>query len=89
VSIKSGEVHINDVALIGASGSTPTPIQSFGIPFALFTLQDAIDFTRYAVQATIDTMRFQSREKTVGGPVDILVITPDNASWIVQKRLSA
>ena len=79
---------INDVLLVGASGSAPTPIPTFGIPFAFFTLQDAIDFTRYAVQATIDTMRFQSREKTVGGPVDILVITPDSARWIVQKQLS-
>ena len=79
---------INDVLLVDPAGSTPTPIPSFGIPFAFFTLQDAIDFTSYAIQATIDTMRFQSREKTVGGPVDILVITPETARWIAQKQLS-
>jgi len=32
------------------------------------TLQDAIDFANYAIRATIDTIRFQQTEKTVGGP---------------------
>lgn len=54
-----------------------------------FTLQDAIDFARYAVQVTIDTMRFQETVKTVGGPVDILVIRPlpDGGKWISRKEL--
>ena len=51
------------------------------------TLQDAIDFARYAVKTTIDTMRFQKRLKTVGGPIDILVIKPDAAQWINRKEL--
>jgi len=78
---------INDVALVGAGGAASTPIPNFGVPFQFFTLQDAIDFASYAMRATIDTMRFQAREKTVGGPVDILVITPDDARWIAQKQL--
>lgn len=80
---------VNEVALVGAEGTSPTPIPSFGVPFEFFTLQDAIDFANFAMRATIDTMRFQTREKTVGGPVDILVITPDDARWIAQKQLSA
>ena len=40
---------------------------------------DAIDFAKYAIQTTIDTMKFQQRGKTVGGPIDILIIKPDNA----------
>ena len=52
-----------------------------------FTLQDAIDFARYAVQVTIDTMRFQETVKTVGGPVDVLVIRPDGGRWISRKEL--
>lgn len=52
-----------------------------------FTLQDAIDFARYAVQVTIDTMRFQKTVKTVGGPVDILVIRPEGGRWISRKEL--
>jgi len=77
---------VNDVALVNPGGAH-TPIPSFGVPFQFFTLQDAIDFANYAMRATIDTMRFQAREKTVGGPVDIIVITPDSARWIAQKQL--
>jgi hypothetical protein len=78
---------MNEVALV-APDSNPTPLPNFGVPFQWFTLQDAIDFASYAIRATIDAMRFQAREKTVGGPVDVLVITPDNAHWIAQKQLS-
>ena len=52
-----------------------------------FTLQDAIDFARFAVRTTIDTMSFQSRVKTVGGPIDILVIKPTEAIWIEKRQL--
>lgn len=80
---------LNNVALVGAPGTAPVPIPNFAVPFEFFTLQDAIDFASFAIRATIDTMRFQAREKTVGGPVDLLVITPDNAQWITQKKLTA
>lgn len=52
-----------------------------------FTLQDAIDFARYAVQVTIDTMKFQRTVKTVGGPIDILVIQSSGGRWINRKEL--
>lgn len=89
-----GEIDVfqrlmNDVQLIGVAGAPATPISSYAVPFEWFTLQDAIDFANFAIRATIDTMRFQAREKTVGGPVDILVITPDDARWIAQKQLKA
>jgi len=51
------------------------------------TLQDAIDFSIYAIRTTIDTMRFQARLKNVGGPIDVLVITPDEAHWVQKKAL--
>ena len=54
-----------------------------------FTLQDGIDFAMYAIKTTIDTMRFQSVPKTVGGPIDVLVITPAGARWIKHKELHA
>ena len=59
----------------------------YSILWNYFTLQDAIDFARYAVQATIDTIRFQKRVKTVGGPIDILVLKPTGALWIARKEL--
>jgi hypothetical protein len=53
----------------------------------IMSLQDAIDFAVYAVKTTIDTMRFQARPKTVGGPIDVLLITPDGTNWIKRKDL--
>jgi len=51
------------------------------------TLQDAIDFSIYAIRTTIDTMRFQARAKNVGGPIDVLLLTPDEVRWICKKEL--
>jgi hypothetical protein len=62
---------------------------NFPVPYQFFTLQDAIDFAEYAVRTTIDTMRFQPRPKSVGGPIDILVIKPNEQRWIRKKELSA
>lgn len=58
------------------------------IPFNFFTLQDAIDFSVYAVRTTIDTIRFQPRPKSVGGPIDVLVIKPNEVRWIKRKELN-
>ncbi|MBR5642442.1 MAG: hypothetical protein IKW92_09970 [Firmicutes bacterium] len=52
-----------------------------------FTLQDAVDFARYAVETTIQTMRFKNVIETVGGAVDILVITPDITTWLQKESL--
>lgn len=53
------------------------------------TIQDAIDFAIYAVRTTIDTMRFQARPKNVGGPIDVLLLTPEKTEWIQRKKLHA
>ena len=89
----SGEIDVlqrllNNVSLIQPGGLNPIALPFFGVPFEFFTLQDAIDFAFYGIRSTIDTLRFQAREKTVGGPIDVLVITPDNSHWIAQKQLS-
>lgn len=59
------------------------------IPWNLFTLQDSIDFVTYAIGTTRDTMRFQMRPKTVGGPIDILVLRPNEGFWVKKKTLHA
>jgi hypothetical protein len=51
------------------------------------TLQDALDFSIYAIRTTIDTIRFQARTKNVGGAIDVLVLTPEEAKWIQRKEL--
>ena len=53
----------------------PKPLPNYPVQWGFFTLQDAIDYAQYAVQMTIDTMRFHPRPKTVGGPVDILAVS--------------
>ena len=62
-------------------------LPQFDIPWGYFTLQDAVDFAIYAIRTTIDSMRFQVRPKTVGGPIDVLVIEPSKAYWVQHKAL--
>lgn len=59
----------------------------FQIPWQFFTIQDAIDFAVYAIRTTIESVRFLPRPKTVGGPIDVLVIKPSEAIWISKKSL--
>lgn len=63
-------------------------VQKAPIIWDAMTLQDAIDFCVYGIRTTIDTIRFQARPKNVGGPIDVLVITPDGAKWIQRKELA-
>ncbi len=59
----------------------------FVIPWQFFTLQDSIDFAVYATRTTTDSLRFMPRPKTVGGPIDVLVIKPGQAFWVARKGL--
>lgn len=68
-------------------GNPDIALPQFVIPWNYFTLQDAIEFAEYAIKVTIDTMKFQERVKTVGGPIDILVLKPNNHQWIAHKEL--
>ena len=70
----------------GPEGKFAT-MQKPPIIFDAMALQDAIDFSIFAIRTTIDTIRFQARPKNVGGFVDVLVITPEEAKWIQQKKL--
>ena len=65
------------------------PLPHFPIQWGFFTLQDAIDYAIYAVKVTADTMRFHPRPKVVGGPIDVLVIKPENGFWVRYKDLQA
>ena len=78
---------LNKVLLVQEDGQATVPLPDYGVPFEFFTLQDAIDFAVFGIRSTIETLRFQNREKTVGGPIDLLVVTPSGAKWIKQKQL--
>jgi len=78
---------VQPVGLLDDKGKLKNPPPYFQIPWHFFTLQDAIDYAVYAVKVTIDSIRFQPRPKTVGGPVDVLVIKPNEAFWVQRKKL--
>jgi hypothetical protein len=80
---------LQQVSQVDAEGKVTTRLPYYQIPWQFFSLQDAIDFSIYAIQATIDSLRFQPRAKTVGGPVDVLVIRPEEAIWVKRKQLRA
>jgi len=88
----SGEVDIllsilSPVTVKDDSGAEKVVRNVSPVAWEAMPLQDAIDFAIYAIQTTIDTMRFQARRKTVGGPIDVLALTPDQAMWIQRKQL--
>ncbi len=78
---------LQPVAQIDQQKKVTQILPHFGIPFKFFTLQDAIDFAIFAVRSTIDAIRFQPRPKTVGGPIDVLVIKPEESFWVKRKEL--
>jgi hypothetical protein len=62
-------------------------IGTAGMTYQLMNVQDAIDFAIYSVRTTIEMIRFEARPKSVGGPIDVLLITPEGARWIQRKEL--
>jgi hypothetical protein len=78
---------VNAVGTLDANGALQAALPSYQIPWNFFTLQDAIDFAIFAVRSTIDALRFQPRPKTVGGPIDVLVIKPTGSQWVQRKGL--
>ena len=64
-----------------------TKHSKYSLALQHWTLQDAIEFAEFVINATINSMRFQKRPKTVGGPIDILVLKPEESFWIKRKEL--
>lgn len=57
-------------------------------PYALFSLQDAIDYAEFLIRTTIDHQRFSQTMPIVGGDIDIALVTFfDGFQWIRQKSL--
>ena len=54
----------------------PTPINHNLMP-----LKDAVDFAEFLIDVTIKLQRFETKPKTCGGDIDILVLTKDEAFW--------
>jgi hypothetical protein len=57
------------------------------IPYQFLNLQDAIDLAAFLLDTTAKTLRFRRQIETVGGPIDILMITPSEARFVQRKEL--
>lgn len=55
--------------------------------FSLLPLQDAVDYAIFLIEMTNKVMRFEPGLETVGGPIDVLVITPKDAYFVQRKEL--
>ncbi|MEO6197340.1 MAG: hypothetical protein ABIP58_04440 [Dehalococcoidia bacterium] len=55
--------------------------------FGAMPLQEAIDYAVHLIRTTIDTLRFEPRFPTVGGPIDVLVVQPEGMRWVQRKEL--
>ena len=78
---------LSKVGSLDQNGHLLKELPLFRTAFQHFTLQDAVDFAVYAIRTTADTMRFQMRAQTVGGPIDVLVIRPSGVTWLHRKAL--
>lgn len=58
------------------------------INFDFMPLKDAIDLVEFLVEIVIKTERFQSKLSTCGGPVDILVLKPEEQYFYKHKILN-
>lgn len=57
------------------------------IPWEQYTLQDAVDFSKFIVETTARMQHFQCQGVGVGGPIDIAVVRPDGVQWLSKKEL--
>lgn len=55
---------------------------NFSILWRYFTLQEAVDFARFAVNTTRETLRFWSMPEFVSKEMDILILKPQDAYWV-------
>ena len=59
-----------------------------GANFNAFSLQDAIDYAKFLIRTTADFQRFSGEMPTVGGEIDIALVTNNRGfQWIAQKSL--
>lgn len=55
--------------------------------FDAMPLQDAVDYAKFLMRTTIDALHFEPRFPSVGGPIDLLVITPHRMQFVECKLL--
>lgn len=79
VAFCTGDVTV--VNLLWPGGNMTANVQAF-------SLQDAIDYAKFLIRTTADYQRFSGKMPSVGGEIDIALITHQNGyKWIAQKPL--
>jgi len=100
--IKGWDGRILNIAFIGEAAKQKGQVEiekqlnnlEYAINWGAMPLQDAIDFSVLAIQTTSAIQRFSDGILAdpgdipgVGGPIDVLVLTPDGPKWVRQKEL--
>ena len=80
-----GIVRGGDTAIVDRLLSQP----QFNPLFNLMNVQDAVDYSRHLIRATIDQMRFEPRFPTVGGAIDTLFLNPTDCRFLKVKAVTA
>jgi hypothetical protein len=84
----NGERWPGGVSRGGATDIVNRLIVSDRLPeFSLLPLQDAVDYAVFLIDVTSKVMRFEPGLETVGGPIDVLVITPTEGYFVQRKAL--
>ena len=61
---------------------------SHRLNLASFSLQDAVDYVKFLIRTTADYQRFSGSMPTVGGEIDVALLTNHRGfQWIEQKEL--
>ena len=87
-SLKGLGCHVSGSDEIAKAFSELYKNESQKPAFHLFSLQDAVDYAEFLISTTIEHQRFSQTASTVGGDIDIALVTCfDGFRWIRQKPL--
>lgn len=56
------------------------------IAYDALNIQDAVDFSRHLIRATIDQMRFELNFPSVGGPIDTLLLIAKSSRFLARRE---
>jgi len=86
----AGIAASGETLVLQTLGSIYTQNQLMKPVYELFSLQDAIEYAEFAISTTASFQHFSRSMATVGGDVDIALVTPfEHFKWIKQKSLQS
>jgi 20S proteasome alpha/beta subunit len=86
----AGVTASGETVVLQAMGAVYTQHEQTKPVYDIFSLQDAIEYAEFAISTTASFQHFSRSMPTVGGDVDIILVTPfDHYRWIKQKSLES